>query len=134
MEVQLNYLSILVAVVAAQVLGALWYSKALFGKAWMQAVGKTEEDIKGGMAVQMIGAILLCAVMAFMLAQFIVRMEERSLVAGVMTACWIWGGFIATTMGVNHLFQGSSLKLYLIDSGYHLGSLIVMGAILGAWG
>ena len=39
----LNWLAILVATVAAFVLGGLWYGP-LFGKAWMAALGKTEED------------------------------------------------------------------------------------------
>ena len=134
MQTQLNYFAIVAAIVLTQALGALWYSRVLFGKLWMAAVGKSEEDLKkGGMAAPFVGAILLSAVMAFVLAHLIFHMEEKSLFAGVQAACWIWAGFIATTMGVNHLFQGSPLRLYLIDSGYHLASLAIMGAVLGAW-
>lgn len=34
-EVTVNYVAILVAVIASMILGYLWYSKMLFGKAWM---------------------------------------------------------------------------------------------------
>ena len=134
MQAQVNYYAVAAAVVLTQGLGALWYSRALFGKAWMAAVGKSEEDLKeGGMAVPFIGAILLSLVMAVVLAHLVAHMEEKTLVSGIQAACWVWAGFIATTMGVNHLFQGSPLRLYLIDSGYHLGSLMIMGAVFGAW-
>jgi hypothetical protein len=134
MQTQINYLAIAVAVVLTQILGALWYSRALFGKAWMAAVGKSEEDIKqGGMAVPLIGSILLSLVMAFVLAHLVSHMEEKTMFSGIQAACWIWAGFIATTMGINHLFQGTTLRLYLIDSGYHLVSLAIMGAVFGAW-
>ena len=40
----LNYWAIVVATVASFALGGLWYGP-LFGKSWLLALGKTEEDI-----------------------------------------------------------------------------------------
>jgi hypothetical protein len=42
-------------------------------------------------------------------------------------------GFVVTTYGTTSLFSGTSLTLYLINVGYHVIGLVVMGAILGAW-
>ena len=41
-----NYWAILVSGVAAVVIGAVWYSPGVFGKAWMQLVGFKKEDMK----------------------------------------------------------------------------------------
>ena len=41
----INWLSVLIAVVAAQVLGFLWYGP-LFSKQWMAALGWTPEQMK----------------------------------------------------------------------------------------
>ncbi len=42
----INYLAVFVAAAAYWLLGALWYSKAIFGKTWLEALGKSEEEAK----------------------------------------------------------------------------------------
>jgi hypothetical protein len=41
-----NYVAVLVATIAAMVIGFLWYMPAVAGKAWMAAIGKTEAEIR----------------------------------------------------------------------------------------
>ena len=48
MDVKLNYLAIIAAAISTFVIGGLWYSPAVFGKAWMRENGFTEEDMKKG--------------------------------------------------------------------------------------
>ncbi|MDP3964236.1 MAG: DUF1761 family protein [bacterium] len=45
-EVSLNYWAMLVAIVGMQILGFIWYAKPVFSGAWMNLIGKTEEDLK----------------------------------------------------------------------------------------
>jgi len=47
---------------------------------------------------------------------------------------FVWAGFIAAPMIVNHRFQGSPWMLTLIDAGHWLGVLIVMGLVIGLFG
>ena len=54
-----NWLAVLAALVAAFVLGGAWYSKALFGNAWMQDVGLTEEAIKNGNMARTFGGTII---------------------------------------------------------------------------
>ncbi len=42
------WLAILVATVASFFLGALWYSKVLFGPAWMREVGLSGDSCQSG--------------------------------------------------------------------------------------
>jgi hypothetical protein len=36
-------------------------------------------------------------------------------------------------MGVTYLFENKSLRLFLINAGYHGVAFTIMGTILGAW-
>ena len=46
---QINYFAVLTAAISTFVIGGLWYSPALFHRAWMSANGLTEADLaKGG--------------------------------------------------------------------------------------
>ncbi len=47
----INWLAVLVAAISSFVLGGLWYSKALFGRAWMSANNLSDADLaKSNMA------------------------------------------------------------------------------------
>ena len=46
MDLDINYLAIIVAAIIYYVGGAIWYSPLLFAKSWMAAVGLTEEKMK----------------------------------------------------------------------------------------
>ncbi|MFH1068962.1 MAG: DUF1761 domain-containing protein [Candidatus Glassbacteria bacterium] len=134
MEVQINYPAVVTAVIVTQILGSLWYSPLLFGKAWVAAVGVSEEKLKeGGVARAYVGAIAGSAVMAYVLAHFVDYTLSITVAEGLQCGFWLWLGFIATTAAVNSLFEKRPLRLYLINQGYHLACLLAMGAILAVW-
>jgi hypothetical protein len=45
----------------------------------------------------------------------------------------VGAGFVATSFGINYAFAQRSLKLWLIDGGYHLLQFTLYGLILGLW-
>jgi len=53
---------------------------------------------------------------------------------GVIAAAFIWFGFVITTLAVNNIFGMRKHVLILIDGAHWLGALLLMGAIIGAWG
>jgi hypothetical protein len=125
-----NYVAIVVAAVAGFAFGAVWYMA--LGKVWMAALGMTEHP-KPQPAPFLI-AFAAQLVMAWMLAGALGHLGDVSVVAGLITAALIWVGFIATTLVVNHRFQGAKWSLTLIDGGHWLGVLLVMGVVLGLFG
>ncbi len=46
-EWDVNYIAVVVAAVVGMVIGAVYYMPQVVGKAWMNAIGKTEEDLPG---------------------------------------------------------------------------------------
>lgn len=125
-----NYIAILVAAVAGFAFGAVWYMA--LGKPWMAAVGMTEQP-KPNPAVFLM-TFVAQLIMAWMLAGALGHLGDVSIVAGLITAALIWVGFVATTLVVNHRFQGAKWSLTLIDGGHWLGVLLVMGVVLGLFG
>ena len=53
---------------------------------------------------------------------------------GLQIAFLMWLGFVATSMILNHRYQGKPWSLTVIDSGYILAALLVQGLVLGLFG
>ena len=53
---------------------------------------------------------------------------------GVISAAFLWFGFVLTTMTVNYSFAGRDRRLLLIDTGNWLIVLVVIGAVIGSLG
>ena len=131
MQISVNYLAVVVAAVAGFLVGWGWY--AAFGKVWMAALGKTKEDCKPS-PVPFVIAGVACLLMAWMLAGLMGHLADVTVKGGVIAAFFVWTGFVLTTVGVNQAFQGLRPVVTAIDAGHWLVVLIVMGAIIGAFG
>ncbi len=132
----LNYPAVLVAAVLNMVIGALWYSPALLGKRWMDLVGLKPEDVQRRMAgaPRMYGlAFVASLLMAYALARIVWYSGVATVTGGAAIGLLAWLGFVATTHGVNYLFEGRPARLYWINTGYPLASLVIMGALLAVW-
>jgi hypothetical protein len=53
---------------------------------------------------------------------------------GVISALFMWVGFVATTLAVNNAFAQRKAALTVIDGIHWLGVLLIQGAIIGALG
>ena len=53
---------------------------------------------------------------------------------GVISAAFVWFGFVITTLAVNNSFAMRKPILIAIDGGHWLAVLLVMGAIIGLMG
>ena len=127
-----NWLAVVVATVVAFLLGGLWYSKTLFGTAWMQEVGLTEDAIKNAnMAKTFGGTIILQILGATALSAFLGA--DSTWQDGLQTGLWVGLFWIATAYGVTYLFEQRSGRLFLINAGYYVVLYAIMGAIIGAW-
>jgi Protein of unknown function (DUF1761) len=133
----LNTWMLPVAAIASFAFGAVWYMA--LSKPWMAAAGLSEEKIKQDPSpTPFIIAFIAQLFMAWMLAGLLLHMAKAGLPAnlrnGLITALFVWAGFVMTTLIVNHRFQKQPWSLTLIDGGHWLGVLLLQGAILGLWG
>jgi len=131
-DVDVNFVAVVVAAIVSIFLGALWYSPALFARPWMQAVGRTEEELGGmgfGYVISGIGALLS----SYALARIDRWAEVDTLWNGGLVGLLAWLGFVAPVLAVTTYFGGRPVKLWWINAGYQLLALVVLGAINGAW-
>ena len=129
---EINVWAVLAAGVSSMVLGGLWYSPVLFGKAWSAASGVTEAQQKSANMGKIMGTSLLLAVIgAAVFAMFLGPKPALGFAtaAGLSAGlCWVAGSF-----GINYLFEQKSMKLFLINGGYHTLQYTLIGAVLGLW-
>ncbi len=129
MIAQLNWIGILVCGISSMVLGALWYSPLLFGKAWQRGAGLSDEDLAAGNMALIYGLAFLLSLIAA--AAFAMLLGDRhglgpSIAVGAAAgACWV-----AASFGINYLFERRSLRQWLINGGYHLFQFSLFGLIL----
>jgi Protein of unknown function (DUF1761) len=128
----INLFAVFAAAVAGFALGGLWYSPLLFARVWQRESGVTDEQIKNSnMAVTFGLAFLLTLIASFVFAVFLG--PRPSLVLGLGAGisaglCWV-----ASSFGINYLFERRSFTLFLINGGYHTLQFTLIGLILALW-
>jgi hypothetical protein len=134
-----NYFAILIAAVAAWLAGAAWYTS--LGKIWASALGLTPADMEArrkepGAFLPFIYVFVAELVMAWVLAGLLGHLGsgQVTLVNGIVSGAFCWVGFVITVMVVNNSFAHRDPRLLLIDGGYWLVVLLLMGAIIGWMG
>jgi hypothetical protein len=135
----MNYAAILIAAVGGWLAGAVWYG--VLCNQWLAALGRTQEEmsVKRGTPAfyaPFVIAFLAALIMAWMLAGVIGHLGPGQVTVrnGVISAAFLWFGFVLTTIVVNYTFGRRKLMLAVIDAGHWLAELLVMGAIIGAMG
>lgn len=138
-----SYLAIVIAAVVGWVIGAAYYMG--LAKHWVDAHGKTMEQVKaegdarkGTPAAWLPFVLALVAeiVMAWVLAGLLAHLgpDQTTVWNGIVSALFVWLGFVATTIAVNNMFSFRRAKLSVIDSVHWLLVLVAMGIIIGAIG
>lgn len=137
-----SYLGILIAAIAGWVVGAIWYT--VLARPWMEAQGKTPREFKALRAAHwksapwlpFVAVFVADIVMAWVLAGLLAHLGAAAVTVwnGVISALFVWVGFVATTIATNNMFGMRRFMLTAIDAGHWLAVLVVMGIVIGAFG
>lgn len=138
--VPVNYLAIFVAALLSMVLGSLWYGP-IFGRTWMKMMGMNKESMKGISSsemgklygIQFIGSLLMAFVLSHALVFAKAYLGSTGVSAGFQTGFWNWLGFAAPVTLTTVLWEGKPWKLWLLNNGYYLTLLVMMGIVLSVW-
>lgn len=129
----INIWAVVVSAALAFVLGGMWYSPIMFGKAWMKELKLTDEDLAKTNMTMLFGlTFLISLVISFCLAAFL-NDPTIGVKEGTMYGFLTGFGWVSMSIGMIYLFSRYSFKLYLIDAGYQIILYTLIGAILGAW-
>ena len=128
----INWLAVIVAALSAFLVGGIWYSPALFANAWMADSKLNVDELKAGSKLRSFGmTAVFSLVMAANLAAFLA--DAKTDLAWGTTAGFLAGIWTFSAIAIHSLFELKSWRLILINGGYSLVSLTLMGAILGTW-
>lgn len=129
----INHWAVLACAVFHMVLGALWYSPALFFNAWKKENNLTDEQLRQSNPAKTYGiSFLMAYLMSYNLAFFL----------GDAATDWKWGltagflagfGWAAAIFTSIALFEQKSWKYILINCGFIVVYFSFIGLILGAW-
>lgn len=133
---QINWFAVIASGFITLFVGGLWYGP-IAGKAWMEEVGLTKEEIEesGAPTAAMIKSFIATLVMAVGMSIIIqwsgvaVGDWVGGAIVGVMIATLIVGGAIFP----NYAFESKTLRHFVIHLGNITVSLALIGALLATW-
>ena len=139
MERKTNWIAVVVAIVAGNVIGFLWYG-ALFNAQWMAGHGITMEGeipYKNGAPMDMSPTPMIFNTIAMIVYALLVNW-----LLGLTNArTWMDGAKVGGTIGLimamgittGNMFAQNPSSLSVVDGSYSLVAFTVFGAILGGW-
>lgn len=132
----LNWLAIIVATLAYFMLGAIWYSKALFGSKWAVLVklDMNNPDLKKGMGKMMAASFLLMLISTIGQALLIVFINfDDQMIYGIKLGLLTGVFFASVGVSINYVYENKPTSLYLINNGYHVLGHIITATVLVMW-
>ena len=133
MEVHPPILAIVIAAIANYLIATIWYA-LLFPKRWQKLTGITDMKPAPMMIVlSLIGSLVLSFVLyhSIVFGDAYVRMSGIG--GGLMGGFFGWLGYIAPVTLMTKLYEKKPWGLWILDNGFWLISLLVMGAIQSFW-
>lgn len=136
MDVNVNWIAIVLAAISTMIVGSIWYGPA-FGKLWIK-LAKVKRDpnfTSNKAAVMYFKAFLSSFVTAVILAYAIsvthLASSNSYFVNAVSTGILLWAGFTASRIFMHDLFEGRRQKLTALNVMHELVTIVVMSVIIG---
>ncbi len=131
----INWLAVLVAGIAYWMLGALWFSKALFANRWIASHGIRIDDpnSKKNMAAIMIGSLILMLVIVIGMAIIVEKTGMAGWEMGAKLGLLTGVCFSFTAISITYLYLQKPTSAHFIDGLYHVVGQVIAGIILCSW-
>ncbi len=136
----INFAAVAVAAVAAIAIGSVWFGPRTFFPVWWKAMGRSTDEKPGGenMGIvfggtfvgQFAQAVAVALVMAFVSGP-----NNNPIAFGdVVILGLVMGIGLAGAASLSHrLFAGQNFKVWILEAGNDIASILVMSLIIGLW-
>jgi hypothetical protein len=136
MNVEVNWLAVVLAALSTMVVGSIWYTPKVFGDAWAKLA---KVDLKSKTGSDAAKPILITLVVSFISAYVLAHVTflSHSFFGGsymqnaITTAFWVWLGFTAARVITHDAFEGRPTKLTVLNISHELVTFLVMGVVIG---
>ncbi len=134
-----NFLIIFISAFIPLIVGALWYSRSLFGKLWMRAQNLTPEDqermSRQSMLSKMAISYVAYLLMAYALSILVQYLVIASLVPALVLGSLVWLGFVIP-VGISNTVWSPLEKawtLFWVNTSYMLVSILLVSVVIALW-
>lgn len=135
MNVEVNWLAVLLATASSMVVGTIWYARSVFGNTWIKLVGLKEKEMRKNGAKPILITIVVSFLTAYVLAHvsFLSNnfFHNSFMQDALTTAFWLWVGLVAARMITHDAFEMRPTKLTVMNVAHELVTLLVMAVIIG---
>lgn len=130
---QINLWSVLVGGILAMVLGFVWYHPKLFGDLWAKENNLNIADMNTTDPTPFVVMFVGALIMALTLQWFLKATAADTYLSTLRIVFSLWGAFTFVTTAGNYKFSKRSWTLILLDSGYFLVDMLIMGTVFFYW-
>ena len=131
-----NYLSVVLGAVAALLIGAAWYAPQAFGKQWAALIGLKKKDLENreGMGVMMTMSVVFYFLASLTTALLFEMTAGEGGGDGLLLGAILGFVFGFGPLSVTYVFARRRFDLSLIDGGYIVTTMAVIGTVIGLVG
>jgi len=132
---QINWLAVLVAAIAYFSLGAIWFSKPVFGGKWvaLHQINLNDPEAKKGAGAIMFGSFILMLFATIGLAILVTRFQFYEVISGIKLGLFTGICFASTAISITFLYIKKPLAIHFIDNLYHVVGQVIAAIILCVW-
>jgi hypothetical protein len=127
---RINWLAVLVGAVIYYLFGWLWYT--VLGNQWLAFLGKTKDQMAMTPGPLIVSAVV-ALVVSFGTAVALSHDDDRTPAHGAQFGLFFGVFFIASMMLQGYMYEGRPIGLWLINAGYAVVGLVILGLLHGAW-
>jgi hypothetical protein len=134
-----NFWAVLVAALAAFVIGAIWFGPKTFYPMWWKALGKSPDQQPGSANMFAVFGLTFVGVLLASLGLAMLISFANSAFGPIG---WATGAFLGGLLGLligggtslsHRMFSGQGFKVWLLEVGNDVVALAAAGAILAIW-
>lgn len=139
MNVEVNLVAVVLAMLSSMVVGSIWYAKSVFGNTWAKLAKVNTSSMSGSDAWKpMVTTAVVSLITAYVLAHVSYLSNQffgnSFLQDSLTTAFWLWLGLTAARFVTHDAFEGRPTQLTALNLGNELVTLLAMGAVIGMVG
>ena len=120
--------SIFISAFLALALGWVWYSPKMFGKVWLEAIGRSPGEVEESLAryiVTFVGWLVAAFVYGFLISNpFLKGIKDY-----ILLSIAIWGAFMMPAKAHAIMWGNFNTKLLWIDGGYMLAGYLIFAFV-----
>jgi len=134
---EINYWAVLVATLAAAIVGSVWYMPKVFGSRWRRLAQVRDPETSSEAWLPLLVSIVLSFLLAWVLAGSVAIAWHfyggGYLWSALVTAVTLWAGFTAGRFIVHDVFVGRPSQLTVLNIAHELLLVLVMAVVIGVW-